>query len=507
MQTRRIACLKTAGFEDRRRLAWRVLLWRRMHMSLLRRCWGAAVVVCGLVPAAVGGCSLKGAVDEGGAVEVDAKLDVRDILRVLFPKLTRAEIDELSTNLDLETVLALKSELEAARKEAAEFSEELFTTSEERVANRKSDLENKNDSYPTSLEALGGGAFYSKANREMRVELSGLFSNKTSYSFGAGDVSVELDGVAQTPDVRCLAGGDSVDLVFLVDVTGSMSNVIDSVRRSLLSFVDAVKSSDLHGTISVVSFQDTVGEQVSFQELEQNGFERSPFIAKRRLSSSSEVNEVERFIAKLEANRGSDRPENLAGAVDFARNSVIGLRSNGSANVVGDGVGDPMGTAAFPPLDSQRQVFIAITDASFHADSRDATNSSLESQFEPRPLAQIVDSLRRTGTVVHVVDPSWVDESVEPTGSASEVELDADYFALATGGVGEDKVAGYSLTDLELVAVADNTGLLDIALHDILKGSCRVTFPAVSVAATAEVSVSVSAGGEVFDGKFPVVFE
>jgi hypothetical protein len=475
--------------------------------SSLRKSWGALVLVCGLFPCVVGGCSLKGAVDDSRGVDVDAKVDVREVLRALFPKLDDAELDELSTTIDLETVLALKAQLEQARKEAVEFSDELFTTSEERVAQRKKDLEAQNEGYPTSLEAIGGGAFYSEANGEVRVELSGLFSNKTSYSFGPGDVSVELDGVAQTPEVSCLAGGDSVDLVFLVDVTGSMSNVIDSVRHSLLSFVDALKASDLDGTLSVVSFQDTVGEQVSFQELEKNDFERSPFIAKKKISSLAEVSEVERFIAKLEANRGADRPENLAGAVDFARNSVIGLSSKGSANVIGDGVGDPLGTAAFPKLESKRQVFVAITDATFHSDSRDAGNSSLEAPFKPRPLAQIVDSLRRTGTVVHVVDPSWVDESVEPTGAASEVEVDADYFAIATGGVGEDERAGYSLTDLELVAVADKTGLLDIALHDILKGSCRVSFPAVAVAAGAEVSVSVNAGGEVFDGKYAVIAE
>jgi hypothetical protein len=474
-------------------------------MSLLRKSWGALVLVCGLFPCVVGGCSLKGAVDDTGKVDVDAKLDVRAILRALFPKLTDAEIDEMSTSIDLETVLALQAELEEVRKEAVAFSDDLFTTSEERVAQRKTDLETQNEGYPTSLEAIGGGAFYSKANGEIRLELSGLFSNKAAYSFGASDVSVELDGVAQTPKVSCLAGGDSVDLVFLVDVTGSMSNVIDSVRSSLLSFVDALKSSDLDGTISVVSFQDTVGEQVSFQELAKNDFERSPFIANKNLSSSSEVSEVERFIAKLEANRGADLPENLAGAVDFARNSVIGVRSNGTANVIGDGVGDPDGTAAFPTLDGKRQVFIAITDATFHSDSRGAGNSSLNAEFKPRPLAQIVESLRSTGTVVHVVDPSWVDESVEPTGKASEKQLDADYFAIATGGVGEDKVAGYSLTDLELVAVADKTGLLDIALHDILKGSCRVTFPAADVTAAAEVSVSVSVAGQVFDRTFAVI--
>jgi hypothetical protein len=476
-------------------------------MSLLRKSWSALVLVCGLFPCLVGGCSLKGAVDDTGTVDVDAKVDVREVLRVLFPKLSSAELDELSTTIDLDTVLALRAELEKVRKEATEFSDELFTTSEERVTQRKTDLESQNEGYPISLEPIGGGAFYSKANGEVRIELSGLFSSKVSHSFGESDVSVELDGVAQTPEVSCLAGGDSVDLVFLVDVTGSMSNVIDSVQSSLLSFVDALKSSDLDGTISVVSFQDTVGEQVSFQELEKNEFERSPFIAKKKLSSLSEVSEVERFIAKLEANRGADRPENLAGAVDFARNSVIGVRSNGTANVIGDGVGDPVGTAAFPKLDSKRQVFIAITDATFHSDSRDSGNSSLEAEFEPRPLAQIVESLRSTGTVVHVVDPSWVDESVEPTGNPTEEPLDADYFAIATGGVGEDKVAGYSLTDLELVAVAEKTGLLDIALHDILKGSCRVTFPAVAVAVNSEVSISVSAGGEVFDGTFSVVSE
>lgn len=475
-------------------------------MSWLRKSWGAACLACCVLPV-VGGCSVGGKLDDVKGIEVDASVDVNAILHELFPKLTEEELDELAASFDLETALKLQAELEAARREATEFSRDLFATSEERVATRETDLESKNEGYPASLEAIGGGAFFSSQNGEIRVELSGLFSGKNSYSFGSADVEVKLDGVAQTPKVSCLAGGDSVDLVFLVDVTGSMSNVIESVRRSLLSFVGALKSSNLDGTLSVVSFQDTVGEQVAFQELEKNGFERSPFIAKKAISSASQIDEVERFIAKLEANRGADRPENLSGAIDFARNSVIGLRANGTANVIGDGVEDPIGTAAFPKLQNKRQVFVAITDAPFHADSRSSSNSSLEREFQPRPLSQIVSSLRDTGTVVHVVDPSWVDESLEPSGSAAESELDADYFAKVTGGVGEDKVAGYSLTDLELVAVADKTGLLDIALHDILKGSCRLSFPAVDVTAGAEVSVSVSAGGEAFDGKFGVVVD
>src|SRR3954466_7142901 len=117
-------------------------------MSSSRKSWGALVLVCGLFPCVVGGCSLKGAVDQAGDVDVDAKLDVREILRALFPKLNDAELDDLSTKVDLESVLALKAELEKARKEAAEFSDELFTTSEERVAQRKKDLETQNEGYP-----------------------------------------------------------------------------------------------------------------------------------------------------------------------------------------------------------------------------------------------------------------------------------------------------------------------------------------------------------------------
>jgi hypothetical protein len=84
--------------------------------------------------------------------------------------------------------------------------------------------------------------------------------------------------------------------------------------------------------------EDTVGEQVSFQELVEERFR------------------AQRFIAALTA------PKNLAGAVDdFARNGVIGLSSNGSANLIGDGVADPVGTAAFPKLESKRQIFVVIT--------------------------------------------------------------------------------------------------------------------------------------------------
>jgi hypothetical protein len=454
----------------------------------------------------LGGCSLKSAIDSA-TVDVEAKLDVKGVLRALFPKLTEDEIAELATRFDLEDALKLEAELEEARAEAEKFSKELFLSCEERVKKRQSDLADANDGYPETLEAVGGGAFLVSGEAVGRLDLSGLFSGKDAYSFGPTDVSLTINGEATASNVSCLADGEPFDLVFLVDVTGSMSNVIDSVRNSLLSFVSALKGANLKGTLSVVSYQDTVGVQVAFQELEKNGYERSPFIAQMDLSSTASMDEVERFIAKLEANRGADGPENLSAAVDFAQNSVIGQLADGSPNVIGDGEGDPVGTAAFPKLANSRQIFVAITDAPFHSDSRTPDTSSLLMEFKPRPIDTIVASLREKGTVVHVVDPSFVDGNMTSTGAATEVSIDADYFAKATGGIGEDKVLGYSLTDLELVAVASDAGLLDIALHNILKSSCRITFAGANLNAGAKIGVSVSANEETFSAEYSLVVQ
>jgi len=242
-----------------------------------------------------------------------------------------------------------------------------------------------------------------------------------------------------------------------------------------------------------VSFQDTVGVDVTFQEPAPIGaVERSPFFTPVPISDGEQVDELRAFVNRLEANAGADLPENLSGAVDFARNSVIG-RLGSAPNVI-DGSSDPPSTRPFPRLTSERQVFVALTDATFHSDSRNEGNSSLEAAFVPRPAAEILATLTQTGTTVHVIDPSWVDGSLDP-GAGSEV--DADYFAMHTGGLGEDKVLGYSLVDLELVVVAEDTGLLDVALDGILASSCSFEFSA-DLSAEAEVEVRLDVGGETF---------
>ena len=468
--------------------------------------WFRRLAVCALPLVALGlgsagGCSasddledLDDILDEDGGVDVTEEIE--EILAVLFPDLTEEEIAELAADLSLEAAIDLRVELEAIRESVEEFSRELFTTAEERVEEREADLESENGGFPLTVEPVGRMAYYDASSGQAWIDLSGVFSGQSAIQLTANDVTIDVDGQAQTPTLECLYDGSTVDIVFLVDITGSMSNVIGSVRRSLVRFVDAIVASGVRGTIGVVSFQDSVGVNVSFQEsAPPNDYERSPFFEPVPIDDADEVEELQRFITRLEANRGADAPENLAGAIDFARNNVIGVTGGTTPNVIGDGTRDPAGTEAWPALTSERQVFVAFTDITFHGDSRDEDNSSLLNEFKPRPAATILQTLQETGTVVHVSDPSWIDEEVADTSGTS---VDSDYWAINTGGLGEDVVVGYSLVDLELVVVASETGLLDITLDSILETSCRASFDLPSLAAGATFDLTIEANGEVF---------
>jgi hypothetical protein len=251
----------------------------------------------------------------------------------------------------------------------------------------------------------------------------------------------------------------------------------------------------------VVTFQDSVGVNRTFQQsAPASNYERSPFFAPVSLADGDQVDALRAFVNKLEANRGDDAPENLSGAIDFARNGVIGYGSDGKPNLIGDGKEDPVGTEPFPKLTSDKQVFVVLTDITFHGDDRTDSNSSLLRPFIPRDAKDILASLQRSGTTVHVSDPSWVDESLEPSSKA----VDGDYWAVHTGGLGKDVVAGYSLVDLELVVVAKDSGLLDITLDKIVSTSCTLDFTA-QLSASAQVSVALEVAGKQFESALEIV--
>jgi len=459
------------------------------------RHWGKAVCFCGGLGllAAYSGCSAKLSTD---LPDIDVKADVKaqalSILRLLFPDLSEDELAALSGKLDMSDLLALRSELEAIRKEVVEFSRELFKSSEDRVKERKTALAPHNDGFPQAAAALGQICTYDSAAGGGEIRLSGVFKGKEAWKLTAEQLRLRVDGAEQKFALDCLASGPSVDIVFLIDITGSMSNVIASVRNSVVSFVDRIEDSGIRGTISVVTFQDSVGVNRSFQEpAPAKGYERSPFYAPVAIDDASAVDGLRAFVNRLEANRGADAPENLAGAIDFARNNVIGYEAGGAPNVIGDGREDPTGTAPFPELKSDRQVFVALTDITFHGDGHDAKNSSLLAPFVPRNAADILRTLHESRTTVHVSDPSWVDASTDPASPT----VDADYWARETGGLGQDVTEGYSLLDLELVVVGKDTGLLDITLDQVIGTTCSLSFEA-ELSVEAQVELTLDLGGE-----------
>ena len=459
------------------------------------------VLLLGLAPLFIAACGLRTDSLSSPSVDVsvdDAKLkmQVQALLRRVFPELTDDEVSELSANLSLDAALSLEAEITDMRAVASDLSKVLADAAAAAAKQRKDDLVSKNDGFPTGLEPLGRAAFFDTQSGEARIDLSAVYDDHTPVSLAASELSVNIAGKAQTVQLSC-ANADPVDIVFLVDVTGSMSPVIGAVQRSLQKFVSAIVEKGVSGTLGVVTFQDSVGVNVSFQEpLPKSGYERSPFFPPVDIGDAAGVEKLQRFITRLEADSGADTPENLAGALDFAQNDVIGLTRNGAPNVIGDGLEDPAGTAPFPKLSHARHLFVAFTDAPFHADSRNPSNSSLLAPFKPRPMKSILRTLQAGGTTVHVSDPSWVDETTEPTGAASEVSVDGDYWAINTGGLGEDRVAGYSPIDLDLLVTASDTGLLDILLDGVVATSCSAHFSVPSLSASASFDLELSHDGQ-----------
>jgi hypothetical protein len=226
-----------------------------------------AMVVLGV---ALSSCGVKVPADRDKDGWIDEQ-DVRAILARLFPDLTAEEIDELVAKLDLETVLKLKAEIEAIRSVSGGLSQALRDLAEQQMQKREKALEAHNGGYPFGLEPLGRAAFYDATRGEGRIDLSGVFTSQTKVQLTSAEISVTVGGVEQSPTLECAHDATPVDIVFLVDVTGSMSPVIGALRRSLVRFVEAIVAANVRGTLSVVSFQDTVGVNVSFQEIAPAG--------------------------------------------------------------------------------------------------------------------------------------------------------------------------------------------------------------------------------------------
>ena len=136
-----------------------------------------------------------------------------------------------------------------------------------------------------------------------------------------------------------------VDIVFLIDVTGSMQPCIDALKKNIATFVDALTTGDANNSspvrdwrASIVGYRDvTDGDKW----IEVNPFVRDPSILKQHLST-------------LVAEGGGDEPESLLDAL--YKVATMPEAEKGDTN------NDPPG---WRYRSAAARVIVIFTDASF----------------------------------------------------------------------------------------------------------------------------------------------
>ena len=131
---------------------------------------------------------------------------------------------------------------------------------------------------------------------------------------GAGTASVstedlELATPTAAPQVRAKTKGVA-DVVFLIDVSGSMAPIIDALRKNIEAFVDSLSSG---GANNAAPVRDWRGKVVGYRDIEASQteglewFEDQPFVR--------DTAALKAQLAALRAQGGGDEPESLLDAL------------------------------------------------------------------------------------------------------------------------------------------------------------------------------------------------
>lgn len=100
------------------------------------------------------------------------------------------------------------------------------------------------------------------------------------------------------------------DIVFLVDVSGSMSPCIDALRRNIEAFIDSLSQGDANNAAPV---RDWRGKVVGYRDIEAAQAEGLPWIVDN--SFVRDASALKAQLGTLQANGGGDEPESLLDAL------------------------------------------------------------------------------------------------------------------------------------------------------------------------------------------------
>lgn len=119
----------------------------------------------------------------------------------------------------------------------------------------------------------------------------------------AGVAEPALD--APVPQARAKTKGVA-DLVFVVDVSGSMSTCIDALRTNIEAFIDSLSRGDGNSAAPV---RDWRGKVIGFRDIESAESEGLPWIVENPFVR--DVGALKAQLGALKAEGGGDEPESL----------------------------------------------------------------------------------------------------------------------------------------------------------------------------------------------------
>jgi len=128
----------------------------------------------------------------------------------------------------------------------------------------------------------------------------------TAASPEAGQPQVAAPSEAQArPKTKGVA-----DIVFLVDVSGSMSPCIDALRRNIEAFIDSLSHGDANNAAPV---RDWRGKVVGYRDIESAQSEGMPWIVDNAFVRDAGALKAQ--LGTLQAGGGGDEPESLLDAL------------------------------------------------------------------------------------------------------------------------------------------------------------------------------------------------
>jgi len=161
----------------------------------------------------------------------------------------------------------------------------------------------------------------------------------------------DLNGVDITSfeALEAASGNNHIDVVFVFDDTGSMSEEIEGLKEKTIEFANIIQSSGFDYNLGLISYKDEINK---------------PY----RVTDKAET--FKSWVSGLSAAGGNDEPENALDAIDAASKEKF--------------------------RDGSEVIFILITDATFHAS--DSTT--------PLTMHQVVNELKAKNITFHAVGPN-----------------------------------------------------------------------------------------------------